>query len=79
MGAVIAHISKNAATVCSRSCVVVPEDDRMGKFPERSCQDSEEGRRHDKSVLVHGKVVVNTMKQKMCCDGNAVVGEVADS
>jgi hypothetical protein len=65
MGHVIESVSEYATTESSSCCVPVPEDEGMCEFPERRGKYDKECRWHDKSVLVHGKVVVNAMKEKM--------------
>lgn len=48
----------------------------MGEVPEGRSENDEERGRHDESVLVHGKVMVNTMKQEMESDEDPVIGKV---
>lgn len=73
---VVAHVAEDAAAVRNETSVPVPEDDGLGKLPEWRSKGGEESRRHDKAILVHGKVVVDAVKHKVQSDANAVVGEV---
>jgi hypothetical protein len=70
---VVAGIAKDATTVRSRSRVPVPEDDSMRKLPKGCSEQDKQRRRHDKSVLIHGKVVVDTVEEEMQRDANTVV------
>lgn len=51
---IVADVSKDAATVSCTSSIPVVEEYSMCKLPERSSQSSEERRRHNKTILVHG-------------------------
>jgi hypothetical protein len=74
---VVACISKDATAVCSDGSVPVPEDDSMGDVPKWRCQGREQRRRHHKAVLVHRKVVVDTVKDEVEGDCDTVVWKVA--
>ena len=54
MRLVIHDVTKDPAAKNSGRCVPIPVKDSMGEFVERCGQDDEEGRRHDKAILVHG-------------------------
>jgi hypothetical protein len=53
------------------------EEDAVGNLPERSGQCGEECRRHDKTVLVHGEVMVDTVKNKVKGNSYTVIGQIA--
>lgn len=75
---IIADVAENAAAVDSSASMPAIHEDGLSKVPEWSCQSHEESRGHDKSVLVHGQVMVNAMKQKVQGDAHAVIREIAD-
>lgn len=79
MGHVVACVSKDATTVRGHSSVPVPEDYTVGKLPERRCKSNEKCRRHYEAVLVHWKVVMDTVEEEMEGDSDAVVRKVAAS
>jgi hypothetical protein len=66
---VVSHIVERVAeyttTVGSGCRIPVPEDDCVSELPERRSEDNEKCGRHDQSVLVHRKVVVDAMKEEM--------------
>lgn len=73
---IVADVSKDAATVSCTSSIPVVEEYSMCKLPERSSQSSEERRRHDKTILVHRKIMMDAVKDEMKCDSNTVVGQI---
>jgi hypothetical protein len=74
---VIADITKDATTVdCGRSIPVVGENS-VCEIPERSCKQHKHGWRHDKSVPIHGQVVMDTVKQEVGNEAISVIREVA--
>lgn len=73
---IVADISKNTSTVGSSSSIPVVEEDAVGNLPERSGQCSEECRRHDKTVLVHGEVMVDTVENKVKRNSDTVIGQI---
>lgn len=70
---VIERVSKDAAAVCSRCRMPVPEDDAMREFPERCGQNNEECGWHNQPVLIHGQIMMNAMEEEVECDANTVV------
>lgn len=44
----------------------------MCELIERCCKRDKEDRRHNEAILIHWKVVVDTMEEEMGCDSNAV-------
>jgi hypothetical protein len=50
----------------------------MGELVERCCKSNEKGGWHDQAVLVHRKVVVDTMEKKVTCDADSVVWKVSE-
>lgn len=77
VGHVVKGVAEDTAAEGSRGGVPVEEEDGVGKLPEGSSQDDEEGGRHDKAVLVHGQVVVDAVKEEMGSNADAVIGKVA--
>ena len=50
---VVANITENATAVASNGTMPAPEDETVSKLPEGRSEGDEEGRGHDKTVLVH--------------------------
>lgn len=71
---VIADVAKYSTTKYSRRSIPVVKEDCMCELVERSRESDEEGRRHDKTVSVHGEVVVDAMEEEVCCYADSVVG-----
>lgn len=76
MGHVIASVSKYAAAVSSSCRIPIPEDDGVCEFPERCGKRDKKCRRHDKPILVHGKVVVDAVEEEMQGDTDTIVWQV---
>lgn len=74
---VIADVAKDATTVDSGGGMPAVGEDGMGQLPKWSCKDNKESRGHDKSVFVHGQVMMNAMEQEVSGDTNAVIGKIA--
>lgn len=74
---VVADVPKQTAAEAGGPRVPVVEEDGVGEGPERRAEDAEQGRGHDEAVLVHGEVVVNSMKQEMQRNSYSVVGKIA--
>jgi hypothetical protein len=62
---IVADISKDTSTVGCYCSIPVVAEDGMSHPPERSSQKSEENGRHNKTVLIHGKIMVDTVEEKM--------------
>jgi hypothetical protein len=77
VGHVVARVPENAAAVSSQRSRPVPENDGMCKLPEWCGKRNEKRGRHDKSVLVHRKIVVDPMEEEVQCDTNTVVWQMA--
>jgi hypothetical protein len=73
---VVAGVSKDATAVGSQGGIPVPENDGVCELPERCRKDDEECRWHDEPVPIHGKVVVNAVKQEVEGNGEAVIRKV---
>jgi hypothetical protein len=73
VGHIIASVAKDAAAIRSQCRIPVPEDDGVGKFPERRGERGKKRRWHDKPVLVHREVMMNTVKEEMQGEANSVV------
>lgn len=76
---VIADITKDTATVDRGGGIPVVGENGVGEIPERSCKHHEHGWRHDKSVPIHGQVVMDAVKQEVCNDAISVIRKVAAS
>jgi hypothetical protein len=76
MGHVVAGVAKYAATVRSRGRIPVPEDECVCELPEGRGEQGEERRRHDKPVLVHGKIVMDAVEEEVEGDSDAVIREM---
>lgn len=72
---IIADIPEYAATEDSGCDGPIPKEYGMRQFPEWRCEEKKEGWWHDQSELIHGKVVVDTMQEKMQCKRHTVVRE----
>lgn len=77
VGKVVADVSEDTSTVGCHSSIPVVEKDGMSNLPERSSQSGKESRRHNQTVSIHRKIMVNTMENEMQTDTYSVVGEVA--
>lgn len=58
---VVACVAKDASTISCQSCIPIPKYNGVCKFPERCSKCDEEGRRHDQSVFVHRKVMMDAV------------------
>jgi hypothetical protein len=52
------------------------EEDGMGNLPERSSQCSKESRWHNETVSIHGKIMVDTVKNEMQTYSHSVIRQV---
>jgi hypothetical protein len=77
VGHVVKGVAEYATTVSSGCRIPVPEDDGVGKLPERRSEDDEKCRRHDQSVFIHRKVVVDAVKEEMQRNTNTVIWKVS--
>lgn len=73
MGHIIADVAKDPTTEDLQGRKPVVEEDGVGKFPERSCQNHEQCWWHDQSITVHGQVVVNAVKEEVESKTDSVV------
>lgn len=76
MRQIIADVAKDTAAVSSDGGVPIPENQEMSKLPERSCKSHKERGGHDKSVSIHGKIMMNAVEQEMQCDADPVVRKI---
>lgn len=76
---VVANVAEDATTVDCGSSIPIVAEDGMCQFPKWRGQHDKQRRRHDQSVLVHGKIVVDSMKQKVQSNEYAVIREVTIS
>ena len=73
MGKVVADVAKYSTAEYGCRCIPIVEEDCVGELVERGCESDEEGRRHDKTVLVHREVMMNTMEKEVSCYADAIV------
>ena len=73
MGQIIADVAKDSPTKHSCRCIPVVEEHCVCELVEWGCQSDKKCGRHDKAILVHWNVVVNTVKEEMGSDTDAIV------
>jgi len=73
MGEVVTDVAKDTAAEYDSTDIPVEREDSMSQVPERCSKSQEECWRHDKTKLVHGKVVVNSMKKEVHRNRYAIV------
>lgn len=73
---IVTDVAEDATTVDRRCHVPIPEEKGMSKLPERCRECYEQSRRHDESVLVHGQIMMDAMKQEVESDANTIVGKI---
>jgi hypothetical protein len=79
MGHVVADVPEYSSTIHRCSRIPIIKEDSMCQLPEWGCKDEEQRRGHHESILVHRKVVMDAMKEKVCCKADAVIWEVSVS
>lgn len=77
MSNVVANVPEDPATEYSYRRIPVIEEYYVCQFVEGCCEGNEECGRHDQAILVHGKEVVDTVKEEVSCDPNTVVWQVS--
>ena len=70
---VIANISEDTTAVCQHSGMPVEKDYRVRELPEWECEDDKQGRRHHKSIFIHGEVVMDSVQKEVQSDTNSIV------
>jgi len=70
---VIANVTKDAAAEHGCGEIPVPEKERMSNPPEGGRKSYEQGRRHDQTVFVHRKVVVDAVEKEVHGEADPVV------
>lgn len=75
---VIAYVPKNTASEGHRRCIPVIEEDGVCKPPEGRRKNNKQSRWHHKAVLIHGKVVVNSVQEEMQGYPYSVIGKEPD-
>lgn len=73
MGKVVTDVAKDTAAEYVSTDIPVEREKCMSQMPERCSKSQEERWRHDKTKLVHGKVVMNSMKKKVHRNRYAIV------
>lgn len=58
---VVANVSENTTGEDGQGGKPIIEEDGLRQLVERYCEYHEQSRRHDESVSVHGKVMVDTV------------------
>lgn len=76
VGLVVANVPEDTAAVHCHGGIPVVVEDCVRKLPEGGRENDEKGRRHDEPVLVHWKVVMNAMKEKVSGDADTIVRKV---
>lgn len=71
---VIADVAKNSATKYSYCSVPIVEENCMCELVERCCESNKEGRWHNEPVFVHWEIMVDAVKEEVCCDANSIIG-----
>lgn len=77
VGHIVQGVTKDTTAISSCRRVPVVEKYGVCKFPEWCCKRNEQGGRHDESVLVHGKVVVDAVEEEVQCESDTVIGKMA--
>ena len=77
MGLVVTYITEDPTAVCSCCGIPVIEEDGVGELVKGHGKNDEEGGWHDKSVFIHGKVVMDTVEEKMSRYAHSVVRQVS--
>jgi len=73
MGKVVTDVAKDTAAEYVGTDIPVEREECMSQMPERCSKSQEERWWHDKTKLVHGKVVMNSMKKKVHRNCYAIV------
>ena len=71
---VVADVSENTAAVDCNCDIPIPVKYSVGEFVEGKCEDDEEGRWHDESVLVHGEIMMDAVEKEVEGQEDAIVG-----
>lgn len=74
---VVEDVAEDTSAVDSSRGVPRVGEEGVSKEPEGSGENNEERGRHDETVLVHGKVVVDAMQEEVEGDENPIIGEVS--
>lgn len=77
VGEIVADVAKDTATEDLQGCEPVVEEHCVGQLPERCSQNDEQCRWHNQSVLVHWKIVVDTVKQEVQGQADSVIRKPA--
>ena len=73
MGQVVADVAKDSSTEHGYCSVPIVEEHCMRELVERCCESNEEGRWHNEAVLVHWEIMVDAVKEEVCCDANSII------
>lgn len=76
MGQIIADVAEDSAAKNGSCGIPVVAENSMRQLPEGACKNQEEGRRHHEAVLVHGQVMVDSVKEEVERDAHAVVRKI---
>ena len=73
---IIADVAEDSSAEHRRRRVPIVEEDGMSKLPEWGRKDNKQCWRHNKSVSVHRKIMMDTVKEEVSCNADPVVWEV---
>lgn len=73
VGQIIADVSEDTAAEHLHGRIPVVEENRLRQLPVGSCQYHKQCRWHDKTILVHGEVVVDAVEQEVECQAGWVI------
>lgn len=74
MGQIVADVAEDAAAEHHDCHIPVVEEDSMRELIEWCCKDDEKRGRHDKSVAVHGEIMVDAMEEEVEGQEDRTVG-----
>lgn len=77
MSHIVADVTKDTPTEYRGSYRPVPVEHSVCEFPEWGCKSNKESGRHDQSKLIHWEIVMDTVKQKMCCQANSIIRKIS--
>jgi len=72
---IVAHIPEYPARIDCYCGIPIVEKYEMSQVVEWSCQNQEQGRRHDQAISIHWQVVMDSMQQEVQGDADSVIRE----
>jgi hypothetical protein len=73
---VVADVTKYSTAVHRGGSIPVVREDGVSESIEWRCEDYEQRWRHDKTVSIHRKIVVNSVEKEVQADPDTVIGEI---